>query len=59
LAGARDQGSKAGAAAATARSTSAASPSGATAQTLPVKGLTESKVRPEAAPTHSPPMNIR
>ena len=46
-------------AAATARSTSSLPPSGARAMTLPVAGLTTSKVAPSAASTCSPPMTIR
>ena len=49
--------SKARRAAATARSTSAASPSATCVSTSPVAGFTVSNVFPDAASTHSPPMN--
>ena len=51
--------SKAARAAATARSTSAASPAGMLASTSPVAGLSVSRRRPDRASTQSAPMSMR
>src|SRR5256885_974952 len=57
-AGVRRQSSKAAFAASTARSTSSALERGKTPSVSPVAGLVVSKVSPEAASTHSPPMKF-
>ena len=55
----RDQDSNAPRAARTAASTSSAPARGIVAHGCAVNGLTLSKVAPERASTHSPPMSIR
>src|SRR5215218_7618749 len=57
-AGVRRQSSNAAFAASTALSTSSAPERGKTPSTSPVAGLAVSKVSPEAASTHSPPMKF-